>query len=483
MRIMRTENNKSYSLLLIKSALIVLSLFCTAFVGFSGNAENGLSILFLLPLSFSVACFFSQKAITYAKDSFGLLILYALMILRYLVSPVLITLSGSLVPNLSRSCEGISYAVFIMIIELFAVLISINIVWKPVELTKPQLSEMSELKLSLAGALLIILLVALIFYRGTLPNVIQHLTFGLNYSYPHTPLKTYDMLAVLTVKTFLFLIIVSWLSKKYHKAKNIVYKNIYFIFAIIITISNSVIYNAEDRGTMVMGAMASIAVLLYCFGQKVRKLLPIIALVGVIFVWLLFSYGTLGVRNGEGLLEKEGYISDLSHVAELYSNGVSTEAHAYDMYDTVASQINLKTHISELIKSNNIFTLPGLWIVRGWVEPIPPIQNLFNSTLQVGKAYILPNAGLAMYGGTQYLGWLIDIIFHFMIVAGIYFFYNKKQTTHDVSGKYLYSYCEMICGFALMNNLMIAVSLLSALPFLLFIMIKINALGRKIVIK
>ena len=39
------------------------------------------------------------------------------------------------------------------------------------------------------------------------------------------------------------------------------------------------------------------------------------------------------------------------------------EAHAHDMYDTIRSRMGVETYVSEIIKSNNIFTLPGLWSV------------------------------------------------------------------------------------------------------------------------
>lgn len=469
----RIKSKDSYSLLLIKTALIAVSLSCSIFVGFAGTVKTGLEMLFLLPLAFAIGCFFSQKAIIYAKDSFGLIILYGLIVLRYLVTPVLITLSGNLVPNLSLSADGLLFAIAIMIIELFIVIISINIIWKPVDPYQQQSKEKKGIKLSWTGVLICLLLVALIIYRGTLPNVLEHLSFGKNYAFSNMDLKTYDMYALMTLKNFLFLLIVSWLSRKYYHTKIILGKRIYFFLAIAIAVTNSVIYDASHRATMVISALATLSVLLFFFGHKIQKLVPIIFIAVVIFVWSLFSYGTLGVRDGESLLDRNDYISDLSYVAELYSNGVSTEAHAYDMYDTITMQISPETYISELIKSIQVFTLPGFWVVGKVVESTPSIQKLFNNTL-LGEAYILPNAGLAIYSGTKNLGWLIDTAFHYLIVVGIYYFYRKKQLSPDVSGNYLNSYCEMICGLTLINNIMIAISLLTAWPLLLFVLIKLN---------
>ena len=54
--------------------------------------------------------------------------------------------------------------------------------------------------------------------------------------------------------------------------------------------------------------------------------------------------------------------------------------------------------MSEIIKSNNIFTLPGLWSVGRLVEPVPSVQSLFNSTLRPGDAFILPNGTCNVFG-------------------------------------------------------------------------------------
>ena len=473
--------DKRYSpFLIIKIVFYILGLVCTGLVGFSNVVADGLGAFFLLPLSFTVACMLSHNTIVYAKDSFGLLILYGLITLRYLVSPVLTALSGNLVPNVSTSASGLRYAVLFMIVELFVVVIAINVIWKPVLTENFKRKSYNEFKLTWSGAIVCLFLIVALLYRGTLPNVMEHLSFGNKYSYAYSELKTYDMSAVLTLKAFLFILIVSWSYKKYYNTKSRSNKTLFLIIAILSALGNAMVYDASDRATMVMCAVASLSVLLYCFSKKISKLMPIIAVLGFVFVWSLFADGTLGVKEGDSLLDRADYISELSRVAELYSNGVSTEAHAFDMYETITANIGIKTHISELIKSNNIFTLPGLWLVRRLVETIPSIQNLFKSTLRERDAFILPNAGLAMYSGSIYFGLLLDIAFHWLIVLGIYYFYKKKKNSHDLSLIYLYSYCEMICGFILMNNIMIAVSLLSAIPFLLYILLKLNKLGKKV---
>ena len=481
-----------YPLLSLQVSFTIVSMACTIFVVIKSPTEMGLYLLFLLPLAFTIVCFISKKELIFARDSFGLILLYSLLILRYLVTPFLIVQSGELVTSLSLTTETVYFAIITMILELFTIVISINLIWRQVQPTKVASTTMLRgTRLSWLGALIILLLLGIVLLRGTLPNVMEHLTFGANFQYSITDLKTYDMSVVLSVKTMLFLLVVSWFSNKYHKTKQILKKRIYFFFAISTALLNSIIYDANARMIMVIDAMASLTVLIYYFGDRIKKYLPIIAVIGFLFVWFLFSGSTLGVKSEHTLSEMQGYvgdlsqfisIGDLSRVAELYSNGISTVAHSYNMYDSITSKMTVWSYISELIKSINIFSLPGFWIVGDWFENIPSIQKLFNDTL-AGEAYILPNAGLAMYIGTKYFGILIDIVFHYLIIYSIFSFHKRKEMSNDVSKKYLYSYCEMICAFILINNFMIAINVMTAMPFLFYILILLNNLGHKIKIR
>ena len=461
----------------MKIIFFILGLACTGIIAFSNVVADGLTGLFLLPLSFSIAVVICNNAIGYAKDSFGLLILYSLILLRYLVSPVLIALSGTLAPNVSTSAMGLQFAIFIMIVELFVVVTAINSTWKPVS-TMTLRKSGAEFRFTLFGAIACLFLVAVLLYRGTLQNVMDHLTFGNNYIYAdESELKTYDMSTFLLLKSFLFIAIVAWVFKKYKKTHCRIDKVILMIAAILAAVGNSMIYQASNRATMVIGTLASVSVLSFCFGKNFNRFIPLTIVSLSVFVWALFANGTLGVKAGESLLDKSDYISEISRVAELYSNGVSIEAHAFDMFDVITMRMSIATHISELVNSNNIFTLPGLWLVKKAVDTTPSTQRLFNETLDEGSAFILPNSGLAMYCGGKYLGLLFDIIFHWLMVSGIYFFYKNRNESCDLSIIYLYSYIEMILGFMLMNNVFIALSLLSAVPFLLYMLIRLNKLG------
>lgn len=139
--------------------LLMFSLACTIFVGIIAPTIQGLEYIFTLPLAFFIICIFSGKIITYYKNSPGLAILYLLIVLRYLISPLFITLSGTLVNGLMISPTSLRFSIFIMVIELITVYVSIRIIWRPVNSSPPSAFAYNGFRFSWTGGMLTIFLV------------------------------------------------------------------------------------------------------------------------------------------------------------------------------------------------------------------------------------------------------------------------------------------------------------------------------------
>ena len=63
---------------------------------------------------------------------------------------------------------------------------------------------------------------------------------------------------------------------------------------------------------MVMCSISSISVLLHCYRKEIRRLLPVIAVLGFGFVWSLFSWGTLGIKDGQSLFDRSSWVIEVS---------------------------------------------------------------------------------------------------------------------------------------------------------------------------
>lgn len=483
----KIASSKSYAsvkFILLKASFIIVGLLSASYISAFKEDNSGLRYLFFLPLAFSLSCFsMSFSIFDIFKKSFGIQILYLLMTLRYVISPALIKMSGVLVMNLSTSNSGIQFAIFMMILELVAITIALQLMVRNVKNIAVSPNNRLKFRPTWMGVLFVSLLLITILYRGTIDNILEHLSFGFTFNYSSAGLKTYDMLAFLTLKVFLYISVVSWLARLYHNSKSVQAKILSVFLALVFTLLNALIFEADNRTSTLMNILASLFVLVVYFGKHFKRILPVFILLSSLFIFFLFAEGTIGFSRIESSDAFSESIPRISQLAELYSNGISTVAHSYDMYESIRNKVTVGTYISELIKSNNVFTLPGLWVIRDLVDSTPSFQNLFRNTLRTQDAFILPNAGLSIYMVGLPFGLILDVFFHFILIYGIVFFHKKVLITRDISKIYFYTYCEMILAFGIINNVFIVLSLITGLPFLLYMLLKINQLGRFIILK
>ena len=113
----------------IASVCAILCILISLYLGVCNVPNRGLSLLFLLPMTFGLTILFFYREYTYCRHSFGLLILYASSVIRYIVTPILIVLSQSTVQTIHANEQDYMYAVIVEIFELIVVMIAIHYIW------------------------------------------------------------------------------------------------------------------------------------------------------------------------------------------------------------------------------------------------------------------------------------------------------------------------------------------------------------------
>ena len=126
-------NNDLYKLLLgkrsgggrasIQLIFIIASLCAAVYVFLNGPSREGLELMWLIPVSFIICICFFGRILDFGVGTLGLKIFFGISVIRYIVSPVLITMTQGKV-HLIRMTQlpGSSYeiAIIIQIVELFA---------------------------------------------------------------------------------------------------------------------------------------------------------------------------------------------------------------------------------------------------------------------------------------------------------------------------------------------------------------------------
>lgn len=466
-----------------RSGLTIISFVATLAVSVYGCDINGLEGLFLLPLTFALTCAFGGQYISYCRKSVGGLTLLLIMVLRYVITPVLICLSNSVVPGLNVSSAGFRWAILMMIIELITIVMASNYYWpRAIEKanTLPPIENNSQqsYKLSVFGILFLLAAAALLLTRGHLENVISHLSVWNTASTAKDELYTYDFNAFIIIRTVVCISLITAFGKKAQKVK---FDIGLFVISCAVAAINIILYSYNERATLVETTIATLFVLLYFF-PKYRK--PLFIMTGIVMVILIgenFIGGT--VRVGYGNQSDSTYVfRQLSNMSELYSNNVSTEGFAYDHFEQIRSSMSLATPFSEIVHYLQFTSLPGFRLFRELFSGVPTTFSLFMDAL-FGKGFILSNAGWSYYYGSFVFGWIIDIIIHVIFVKLIIYFYLKRQMKQDVWVIYISVICEIVCALGIMNNILILLATITGMPLYLHVFKKVNDLGSKIIIR
>lgn len=448
----------------------LISLIFTIFIGNRPTVAPGLELLFLLPLSMMITGILFGDIFCLYKKNIALFIIYFILMLRYLVTPFMISFTGHTVSTLNPSSQGYRYAIIMMIIELFVVMISIKIIWKKVkdEEIKQNLQN-NEFRLTWVGIVLLILISALLLLRGNISNVLENMSFFLDFKKTSDSVFTYDFELLMVIKTILFLGVSSWASKKYEISKSSLKFLIIFLVLLFAGL-NFLLYDADQRTVIAELAIATASVLVVVFPKK-RKTFISITIISVLSILSVnFMMGTLFYDKGIDF-------KWTTEVLELYTANVSTMAHSYDIYTYVKSGMTEFTLLSDFVRYFGLITYPGLRNIFYYFLNIPSTPELFQSTLLEGKAYIMTTAGFSIYHGTLAFGWIFDILTYIFMVKFIYKLHTKQKQTKNIGYVYVYSFLQILASLILINNLLLFFKGASSYILLVYLFIKINNFG------
>lgn len=490
------EENSLYSTQIVKnSALpirarnficVVTGLMAALICCSTATVEEGLEFLFLLPTAFTISSILYSRAFSYWCENVAFVIIFATIAVRYLVTPVLMSLSGSALTTVNPSSNYYRLAIFIQIFELFAVLAIIDRVWtrhkkKLVESGILRTQRKVVFKLTWLGVLFLVALIGVVAVRGHLPDLIKRYSTWWHISDDFSAVYFYDYIAVEIIKSVLGIALIAFFAKRFHKATLNFYKTIYYILAIAVSVSMTMFYMYDQRTSLVQLIISSM-IIVFAFFPSQRKLSFIIfGIGGGLFVSYVFATGSMG--SGTGGTEND-ILSELSKMAELYVSGPSMVAITQQEYAWVRSNMSPMTYLSDFITTTHIFGMfPFLRGINSLVADIPTSNILFVESLG-GLTYILPNYSLWTYYVSDVFGWLFEILSIYVVVRIVCYVDGKKRTTSDAFYYYALAYVETLLGQAIfVNNTFLLWHAFTNLPLWLLLFAFVNSLGNRIKIK
>ena len=449
------------------------------------TVEEGLELLFLLPVAFTICSLLFLRAFSYWRDNVAFIIIFATIVVRYLVTPVLITFSENALTTVSPSPDNYRLAIFIQILELVAILTVIDCVWtrhkqKRNDLNGSVFSPNMDFKLSWTGILFLALLVFMLISRGRFTQLIDRYSTWWFVSEDTSPVYYYDYIAFEIIKSVVGVLLITLFAKYYHKSRSIVTKQFCFLMATAVALGMTCFYLYEQRATLAQLIISSIVVLFAFFPHK-KKLMVLFSIIGCGAVLIVFMTSTMHYEFGG---TNHNLLANMSKMAELYVPGTSMVAVTQQRDAWVRENMQPMTYLSDIISSTHIFGMfPFLRGINDITANIPSTNELFKTSL--GELpYVLPNYSLWTYWVTDILGFVFEVLSMYIVVRVICYADEKKKRSANACYYYAFAYVETMLGQTIfMTNNYLLWHTFTNLPLWLFVFLFVNNLGNRFKLK
>ena len=455
----------------------IVAFIIASYIIFNPIRTEGGELLFSLPLSLSVCTFLYPKLWEYQRGGWGLKVYYTVIIVRYLLVPFLTCIQGHFsIGGISAYAlfayskpESYFYALVAMNIELIVALSVINKYYNEtyLKIKRKLLSEKrSNHAISLVGMLMVLFFVILIISRGGVGAYIRMgiVSEELNYD-AQVGNHGIDVEIIKPLMGFLVITISAYFSKLYAKKKKI----LYFILPMLMAMFSCILIVGNNRMQMVYLSLCALSVLVLAFPdyKSIIKgtILPTLAVILIAFT-MFKQFGVDVKSKSASSVESSDALIGLTE----YVCGPENIAHTCDNWLKNGHKVNSLTPISDFIKYNHLCRLPGFSSFKTFVEKEPTTIDLAVSTFEM-----ISIAGMCLYYGHSMIGgWLLLVLFTFIVVRFLLYFDIKSQLSTSLGSVYIYNWCAILFGVSMCYTLVTLWDNITYVPVFIWVLLKIN---------
>lgn len=481
------SNTKSIqSISLISLSTIVLLAFSVVIMS-QPVIVSGMECLFLLPLSCAICTFVFQSAILKTYRKFPFLCLYLVLFVRYVVAPLFMSMNN-ICQFMNCNKESYFFAIIVMMVELFSIFIAINHFYrntnyKDDEKTEVELNferERYYAPLSIIGIIFIVALIVLVWMRGHLQNVFDHLSILNTQNYSDDELFNYDFDVVIAIKTLIALQII-FLGYRISRRSN--GKFLFVLLSVGGALLNIFIYDSTARSNLLCTAFATVLLLSRLFPQYKKPI--ILSVIGgvIILIFGLVLNSNFWWAQGDAHNIISGYgLKRLALTFESYTNNVSTIAWGFSNYQNARQIIGLDNYFAEFFGNFGFFAWPGLRTIREvFTGGALHITNIFREMINYHA--IIPSSihGVWMFGPV--FGTIFDVLFYWYLIKSIKYVNDKRNSQNNIYYYYWLLLIEWTLALGPIYNLWILLYSITGGKLIMIIVFAVCGLERKIVIK
>ena len=402
------------------SILAIVSLFVSVavFVNMK-NMRPGLELYFLVPLVFSACLIWVNNYFSIAEGGLALKIFFGIMVIRFVLVPFLISITNGQInvlpitmPMINCSSEGYFYSVIISLIEMITCFAAIKYYGQRYQhrFENENYSKCyCNIGLSFVGLLTIIAFTVLLLSRN-LTVVFSTFNFlALDAKFEDPVTDAFGILAAQTLKTFLFLVIITFCKKQYEKGNPLLWTIIGAIFAVI----NMGAFFGYNRSFVLQTAIATIFVLYYAFPKYKKIEIAVLVPICITVVISMIFIKQFGVSYKDASLVEQLNVAELSNTIECYVGGPWSLASGYDAAKSV-DFMPFERITKDFILNFFPSYLPGMeWCLNIFKNVLssPEVHQVYTHSWQM-----LPLSSTCLFYGGSVFGVFISIGVYTIII-------------------------------------------------------------------
>ncbi|WP_349404111.1 hypothetical protein [Clostridium perfringens] len=428
----------------LKVIFIIVGIVSTIFLISQGMVRNGLEYIFMLPLTFSLCVLAFGDIIDYHNGGVGLKVFYSVIVIRYIISPVLIVLTeGAKNPHMiDVSSNSNRLSVIIISCELVIACLTIKLSWKKclAKAKKTNIKYKRNIKgLSIWGVIFIGLLGSFILLRANRFFPSMGILF---IKEPSADLGSFEAIFIRCFKSLLFVLTLIWVKNTRKKSDMIFYNALVFLAVFF----NIAIYFGSNRSFILQTAITTIFIYLAAFPNKKKIAIIFLVPISIIIVSTMFVKKQFGVELSS-YSEANVSISEVSNIAESYTNGIWPMASILDASTQLRSEVTLGTPIKDTVMGFFPTYIPGLSWIRDCVSSLKSTPDIYMDYLYPWNrgAMVTLSGQMWMYGG-KYFGWILAIIANIVMVYLLVRVETLGREVEDLKYKYLYVWLSSLFG-------------------------------------
>jgi hypothetical protein len=409
--------------------------------------RNGLELLFLIPLIFTVCVsIYGNTILRYHKEGIGLKIYYSIVFVRYIIQPFLITLSEGKLNFRMPEAKAASYetAIFIYAIELFIACMVIKR-WFPFYIKKYQKRDISRQQLPLNSYGKRILMVYFLFLLVRLNSWMPGLNILALKESVSKVAVVFDATIFNSLKIFVFILLLAE-AKKY--SRNTAGFQFYFSLGVAAAIFNFISYFGSNRSLIYETAIATITILIVSYPKLKTRILAVLLPFAIIIMVLSYMNKQFAEDNA-GTFETQDSNAVTSNFIEEYTNGLWTVARSYQASIGLSAVKSNEALIKDFSDGlSGLSDLPGFKTLSNSLKELRSSSDIFKDSLKQrdDRGQMLSLSGGFLIIGGNMLGWPVLILGNYVMIMLLVRMEAASKVAKDLYYKYMYIWMSILMG-------------------------------------